>query len=523
MPMTLNKIAGLKTRAAGKVREKLESLAAQQTPPYANCYFIGRGGDSPQRLYSAQGLEQVRDLCRRGQVKDDDSYWQEDGHVILASGKIGELLSRHKSDAAPIGGAIPPAENPIGQTIAGGDGPEYGPLTGGQIRAWLAARRADLDRNARMAGDDAWEKPGTPDDLGSFDRRVSRAVGGVGSKIEADASRRLNPFPRPGEFAAYHEISPPKAGIGLIMLLIFVPFIGVPIMFYRGAESKPIRILFSGWLALYVILFSLRLGSASPSVSAGGLNASDQTVAEIAPETKGSAIVPNPASKRRNGATEEAPPGPEAQPAESDNSIGKYFGPNDPIVRRISGLNVQNALSAGMANGNIEAAKMSILGLWTPDNYHEKLSEFIETKDAAFYLLETHNQFNPEVFAQYVRGWNYGAGSLKMGQGRQQPTGIRRRNLATSRSITSANCRCRERISDDETWFPSRCCPKLARGLFFFLLIVAPVVLVFISFATLPSSLSGCWTRRIGTTKQRMRNSRGDELSAFSSDSPDKA
>ena len=71
-----------------------------------------------------------------------------------------------------------------------------------------------------------------------------------------------------------------------------------------------------------------------------------------------------------------------------------------------------------MANGNIEAAKMSILGLWTPDNYHEKLSEFIAGKDAAFYLLDTHNRFDPEVFAEYVRGWNYGAGTLKMGQGR---------------------------------------------------------------------------------------------------------
>jgi hypothetical protein len=94
----------------------------------------------------------------------------------------------------------------------------------------------------------------------------------------------------------------------------------------------------------------------------------------------------------------------------------KYFDPNDPIARRISSLSLENALSAGMANGNMEAAKMAILGLWTPENYHEKLSEFIDGKDAAFFLLETRSQFDPEVFARYVRGWNYGAGPLRMGR-----------------------------------------------------------------------------------------------------------
>lgn len=43
-------------------------------------------------------------------------------------------------------------------TIIGGDGKEYGPATAEQIRAWLAAGRANLDTKAKAVGTDEWRR-----------------------------------------------------------------------------------------------------------------------------------------------------------------------------------------------------------------------------------------------------------------------------------------------------------------------------------------------------------------------------
>lgn len=45
-------------------------------------------------------------------------------------------------------------------TIIGGDGKEYGPVTAEQIRAWIAAGRANLDTKARREGDSEWRRLG---------------------------------------------------------------------------------------------------------------------------------------------------------------------------------------------------------------------------------------------------------------------------------------------------------------------------------------------------------------------------
>lgn len=42
--------------------------------------------------------------------------------------------------------------------IIGGDGKEYGPVSGDQIRAWMAAGRANLDTQAKAAGTDDWRR-----------------------------------------------------------------------------------------------------------------------------------------------------------------------------------------------------------------------------------------------------------------------------------------------------------------------------------------------------------------------------
>ena len=43
-------------------------------------------------------------------------------------------------------------------TIIGGDGREYGPVTVEQVRAWMAAGRADEDTKAKAAGSDEWQR-----------------------------------------------------------------------------------------------------------------------------------------------------------------------------------------------------------------------------------------------------------------------------------------------------------------------------------------------------------------------------
>ncbi len=43
-------------------------------------------------------------------------------------------------------------------TIIGGDGKEYGPVTAQQVRAWIAAGRANLDTQAKAAGTNEWRK-----------------------------------------------------------------------------------------------------------------------------------------------------------------------------------------------------------------------------------------------------------------------------------------------------------------------------------------------------------------------------
>ena len=45
-------------------------------------------------------------------------------------------------------------------TIIGGDGKEYGPVTADQIRAWIAAGRANLDTKARAVGAEEWRRLG---------------------------------------------------------------------------------------------------------------------------------------------------------------------------------------------------------------------------------------------------------------------------------------------------------------------------------------------------------------------------
>ena len=52
-------------------------------------------------------------------------------------------------------------------TLIGRDGKEYGPVTSEQVRAWMAAGRANLETQAKWSGDDQWRRLGDFPEFGA--------------------------------------------------------------------------------------------------------------------------------------------------------------------------------------------------------------------------------------------------------------------------------------------------------------------------------------------------------------------
>jgi uncharacterized RDD family membrane protein YckC len=81
-------------------------------------------------------------------------------------------------------------------TILGGDGKEYGPATLAQIRAWITSGRANLDTQAKLAGDIEWRRLGDiPEFNGTIDPDVPPSLDAAPTDttevILADRSTRL--------------------------------------------------------------------------------------------------------------------------------------------------------------------------------------------------------------------------------------------------------------------------------------------------------------------------------------------
>lgn len=69
-------------------------------------------------------------------------------------------------------------------TIIGGDGKEYGPATSEQIRAWMAAGRANLDTLAKAAGSDGWRRLG---DFPEFAAAAAPPIVGAAADSDSDS------------------------------------------------------------------------------------------------------------------------------------------------------------------------------------------------------------------------------------------------------------------------------------------------------------------------------------------------
>jgi hypothetical protein len=71
--------------------------------------------------------------------------------------------------------------------IIGGDGKEYGPVTADQVRAWMAAGRANLATKVKQVGTDQWKPISEVPEIAG-----PPALGGVAAPIPADRFTELD-------------------------------------------------------------------------------------------------------------------------------------------------------------------------------------------------------------------------------------------------------------------------------------------------------------------------------------------
>ncbi|PTX95583.1 RDD family protein [Opitutus sp. ER46] len=87
-------------------------------------------------------------------------------------------------------------------TIIGGDGREYGPVAVAQIRAWMAAGRANLDTKAKAVGTDEWRRLGDFAEFGTPEG-VPPTIEASVVDTEGDAATDAEPAERLTRLAAW--------------------------------------------------------------------------------------------------------------------------------------------------------------------------------------------------------------------------------------------------------------------------------------------------------------------------------
>ena len=131
-------------------------------------------------------------------------------------------------------------------TIIGGDGKEYGPVSVEQVRAWIAAGRANLSTKAKYAGTEDWHTlgdytefvgtPGTPPPSGASSA-PAKTAGAVDAKtFAADLNARSAPLDVFGclgrSFSLWTSNFFPLVGVTLLVVLAqvvasFIPLVNI--------------------------------------------------------------------------------------------------------------------------------------------------------------------------------------------------------------------------------------------------------------------------------------------------------
>lgn len=102
-------------------------------------------------------------------------------------------------------------------TIIGGDGKEYGPVTADQIRAWIAAGRANLDTKAKAVGSEDWRRLG---DYAEFTGAVGLPPVATGQVVATSAAE-------PGASMPVGELAGRGARLGARVIDWVIAFIGI--------------------------------------------------------------------------------------------------------------------------------------------------------------------------------------------------------------------------------------------------------------------------------------------------------
>lgn len=167
-------------------------------------------------------------------------------------------------------------------TIIGGDGKEYGPVSAGQVRSWIAGGRADLNTRAKQLGSDEWKTLGDFPEFeegGAYREQPPVEAGPGGAGASPAAAGSLAGIPVAGveklDVISCYERSWrlllgnfwPLVGVTALVaaaefLVFLVPFLRVAVQFGLGG-------VFSGGLQYYYLRTIRGLPATVPDAFAG--------------------------------------------------------------------------------------------------------------------------------------------------------------------------------------------------------------------------------------------------------------
>jgi hypothetical protein len=161
-------------------------------------------------------------------------------------------------------------------TIIGGDGKEYGPVPAEQVRAWIAAGRADLNTKAKEAGSEEWKTLG---DFPEFEQGAAaprqpppinlgpEEVSSLAGTMVASAGKLdvISCYERSWRLLLTHFW--PLVGVTMLVMVAYVLVSLVP--FLRAVAQLALAGVFTGGLQYYYLRTIRGLPATVPDAFAG--------------------------------------------------------------------------------------------------------------------------------------------------------------------------------------------------------------------------------------------------------------